>query len=384
MGARADGLISGRLRESIGTIASPRGFYQEIDDLADDDPKTDSRRKSGRKSHANDGQNVGHPGVTESLEDAARDMLSFGAHAGECVHDMPNGACSKHWASMRRRERALHQALGESMDHPWWTVRHKQTGLVLGCRRAPNAMRAIQQVIDDHNVGAHPSRRHKPGHYEAISGRMSHLPSGQRRWVKSDAASIGEELVTEKMTKEMRGRVSAKIAHLMNVEGMDQEQAVAVSLSMARAGRLGPGGEYRPVKESLTEGEFSLEMQGRIRAQAKKLMADRGIGKKHAVNIATVMARDGKLGKFGYRKPRIKSRMIHNVPTHFHHGRPHGSSNKPTKHDALREADDFVQRAGPDTAVGTVTHSTTATKINKSAAVKRLKVRKVDTSRWKA
>lgn len=53
--------------------------------------------------------------LDESIEDAARDMLNYGSHEGPCVHDMPNGACSLHWAAMGRREEALRRELGEEV-----------------------------------------------------------------------------------------------------------------------------------------------------------------------------------------------------------------------------------------------------------------------------
>ena len=42
-------------------------------------------------------------------------------------------------------------------------------------------------------------------------------------------------------------RIGAKISHLVR-EGKPQKQAVAIAHSMARAGRLGPHGEYRRKK----------------------------------------------------------------------------------------------------------------------------------------
>lgn len=45
-----------------------------------------------------------------------------------------------------------------------------------------------------------------------------------------------------------QGRISAKISHLVK-EGVPQKQAVAESLSMERASRLGAGGIYRRVKK---------------------------------------------------------------------------------------------------------------------------------------
>jgi len=77
-------------------------------------------------------------------------------------------------------------AVAEAEDHPWWTVRHKKTGAVLAFRRAPNPHRAIQLAIDDHNVGAHPSRRMKPGHYEATPGRANQVPSAQKRRIPAN------------------------------------------------------------------------------------------------------------------------------------------------------------------------------------------------------
>lgn len=328
MGERADGLI----HEALGTIAAPRGFYQEIDDLADKEPQTDNRRKSGKKSHANDGQNPAQPGVVESE------------------------------------------------DHPWWTIRHKHTGSVLAYRRASNPMRAIQLAVDDHNVGAHPSRRMKPGHFKATPGRANSLPPGQVRRLPG-AASVGEsEQLDEKFSKEMQSRISAKIEYLKG-EGQSQEQAVATALNMARKKRLGPGGKYKPVKEGLVEEEeFSREMQGRIQDHAKKLMANQGLSKRHAVKIAKALARDGKLGKFGYRKPR----MTHNTPQHLHHGRPHGTTGKPTKNDSLREMADTTPDEGhlnahtsKNDSIATPSHATTVSaKINKAFQVRRLKVRK--------
>lgn len=61
----------------------------------------------------------------------------------------------------------------EDADHPWWTVRHKRTGHVLGFRRAPNPHRAISLAVGEHNVGANPSKRMKPQHFEAVPGRVN-------------------------------------------------------------------------------------------------------------------------------------------------------------------------------------------------------------------
>lgn len=46
--------------------------------------------------------------------------------------------------------------------------------------------------------------------------------------------------------KAAQGRVSVKVKHMM-AEGMPQKQAVASSLAMERAHRLGRGGQYKPV-----------------------------------------------------------------------------------------------------------------------------------------
>lgn len=50
------------------------------------------------------------------------------------------------------------------------------------------------------------------------------------------------------MAKPAQKRVSAKIRHLMETEGISQQQAVAMALSMERAHRLGPKGGYRRTK----------------------------------------------------------------------------------------------------------------------------------------
>ena len=50
---------------------------------------------------------------------------------------------------------------------------------------------------------------------------------------------------TETARQKCKTRVSAKIRKLMQDEGMDQQQAVAVALSMEGAGRLGPRGGYQ-------------------------------------------------------------------------------------------------------------------------------------------
>lgn len=48
------------------------------------------------------------------------------------------------------------------------------------------------------------------------------------------------------MARKRRGRVSKKISKLVQ-EGVPQDQAVAESLSMERAGRITPEGGYRRV-----------------------------------------------------------------------------------------------------------------------------------------
>ena len=50
-----------------------------------------------------------------SIVQAAGQMLEYGKHEGECIFDMPNGACSKHWAAMQEREVQLRSALGEAL-----------------------------------------------------------------------------------------------------------------------------------------------------------------------------------------------------------------------------------------------------------------------------
>ena len=49
-----------------------------------------------------------------------------------------------------------------------------------------------------------------------------------------------------KLTKGTQSKVSAKISKLRH-EGMSEDQAVAVAMSMGREGRLGPKGRYKPV-----------------------------------------------------------------------------------------------------------------------------------------
>jgi len=53
--------------------------------------------------------------LDESVEEAAREMLRFGAHEGPCVHAAPYGGCSRHRAAFERRKAALQQELGESV-----------------------------------------------------------------------------------------------------------------------------------------------------------------------------------------------------------------------------------------------------------------------------
>lgn len=50
--------------------------------------------------------------------------------------------------------------------------------------------------------------------------------------------------------KAAQKRVSAKISHLHKAEpSMPHEQKIAMALSMERAHRLGPQGQYKPVKK---------------------------------------------------------------------------------------------------------------------------------------
>lgn len=44
---------------------------------------------------------------------------------------------------------------------------------------------------------------------------------------------------------EMQKRISAKIAHLIRVEGKTPKQAAGAAYGMAREGRLGEGGAYK-------------------------------------------------------------------------------------------------------------------------------------------
>jgi hypothetical protein len=75
----------------------------------------------------------------------------------------------------------------ETEDHPWWTVRHKRTGHVLGYRRAPNPHHAVSLAVGEHNVGAHPSKRMKPQHFEAIKGRANRAVDTKMIPVAEDA-----------------------------------------------------------------------------------------------------------------------------------------------------------------------------------------------------
>jgi hypothetical protein len=53
-------------------------------------------------------------------------------------------------------------------------------------------------------------------------------------------------------SKASRDRVSKKIKHLIG-EGVSDDQAVAMALSMERAGRISQSGEYIPVKKKNTK-----------------------------------------------------------------------------------------------------------------------------------
>jgi len=48
--------------------------------------------------------------------------------------------------------------------------------------------------------------------------------------------------------RQKKSRVSKKISHLVR-EGTPQKQAVAMAMSMQRAGRITPSGGYRRVKK---------------------------------------------------------------------------------------------------------------------------------------
>jgi len=81
-------------------------------------------------------------------------------------------------------------------------------------------------------------------------------------------------------------RVSAKITHLIEVEGKPQKQAVAMALSMERAGRLGPRGEYRPVGASKGTPKGTPKGSRVARAQSG---ACPEVAKSQAVRVADVL-----------------------------------------------------------------------------------------------
>lgn len=62
--------------------------------------------------------------------------------------------------------------------------------------------------------------------------------------------AITEELarargkVSKSVQRKQRGRISTKISHLHD-EGKPRKQSVAIALSMAKEGRLGPRGGYQ-------------------------------------------------------------------------------------------------------------------------------------------
>lgn len=52
----------------------------------------------------------------------------------------------------------------------------------------------------------------------------------------------------KKLSPEAARRVSAKIGHLISMEGKPKDQAVAMAYAMEGEGRLGPKGGYKRVK----------------------------------------------------------------------------------------------------------------------------------------
>lgn len=52
-----------------------------------------------------------------------------------------------------------------------------------------------------------------------------------------------DDLIQERLSREDKKNISDKIAVLRR-EGKSEKQAVAIAYSMARAGRLKPGGKY--------------------------------------------------------------------------------------------------------------------------------------------
>jgi len=58
---------------------------------------------------------------------------------------------------------------------------------------------------------------------------------------------IVDQLIETEFSPRMRQNISDKIRYLMKREGKPQQQAIAMSLAMARGGRLKKGGRYIPV-----------------------------------------------------------------------------------------------------------------------------------------
>lgn len=70
------------------------------------------------------------------------------------------------------------------------------------------------------------------------------MPAGKGRFVGELGKALARARVPKSVQRAQRGRISAKISKLHH-EGKPAEQAQAMALHMAEAGRLGPRGGYR-------------------------------------------------------------------------------------------------------------------------------------------
>lgn len=91
-------------------------------------------------------------------------------------------------------------------------------------------------------------KKARAGTYGAVSSARRALSGPKEAILKKARANPR----VKKFPKVMQARISAKIARLVS-EGMDQQQAIAEAINMARAGRLGPRGGYHRVHKNPIE-----------------------------------------------------------------------------------------------------------------------------------
>lgn len=100
-------------------------------------------------------------------------------------------------------------------------------------------------------------------------------------------------------------RVSAKIKHLYEVEGLSHKQAVAMALAMEKAGRLSDDGEYIPVGKKMPKRKSAAWWKAHEESERKRHKA-----KRKAKKAGTWRSpREERWGKAG----RDKNRKLPNV-----------------------------------------------------------------------